>query len=88
MRVLLSAFQCIPGQGSEPGNGWHWATSLAEYGHDVTVLTTTYDRDAILAANPQGIDFRFIDRSPSRRCAVSTPVSASTTSTGAGKSRR
>ena len=61
MRVLLSAFQCIPGHGSEPGNGWHWATSLAGQGHDVTVLTTTYDRDAILAADPQGIDFRFLE---------------------------
>jgi len=60
MRVLLSAFQCSPGRGSEPGNGWHWATSLAEYGHDVTVLTTPYDRDAIFAADPKGIDFRFI----------------------------
>ena len=61
MRVLLSAFQCSPGRGSEPGNGWHWATSLAEYGHDVTVLTTPFDRDATLAANPPGIDFRFIE---------------------------
>jgi glycosyltransferase involved in cell wall biosynthesis len=61
MRVLLSAFQCGPGRGSEPGNGWHWATSLAEYGHEVTVLTAPWDKDAIAAANPPGIDFRFID---------------------------
>ncbi len=61
MRVLLSAFQCGPGQGSEPGNGWHWATSLAAYGHDVTVLTAAFERPKILEVNPQGIDFRFID---------------------------
>ena len=61
MRVLLSAFQCSPGMGSEPGNGWHWATSLAEYGHEVTVLTTLAAKQDILAVNPQGIDFRFID---------------------------
>ncbi len=61
MRVLLSAFQCGPGRGSEPGNGWHWAISLAEYGHDVTVLTSPWDKDAIAAVNPPGIDFRFID---------------------------
>ena len=61
MRVLLSAFQCGPGRGSEPGNGWHWATSLADYGHDVTVLTAPWDRDAILALNPPGVDFRFIE---------------------------
>jgi hypothetical protein len=61
MKVLLSAFQCSPGMGSEPGNGWHWATSLAEYGHDVTVLTGAFEREGIFAANPQGIDFRFIE---------------------------
>jgi glycosyltransferase involved in cell wall biosynthesis len=61
MKILLSAFQCTPGRGSEPGNGWHWATALADYGHDVTVLTTSFERDVILAAGVQGIDFRFID---------------------------
>jgi len=61
MRVLLSAFQCSPGAGSEPGNGWHWATALAEQGHDVTVLTTSHAKEAVLAADPQGIDFHFID---------------------------
>jgi glycosyltransferase involved in cell wall biosynthesis len=68
MRVLLSAFQCGPGFGSEPGNGWHWATALAEHGHEVTVLTTSDEKEAVLAADPQGIDFRFIDlqKSPQR----------------------
>lgn len=61
MKVLLSAFQCGPGRGSEPGNGWHWATALAEYGHDVTVVTTSVWREPILAAGPQGINFRFVD---------------------------
>ena len=50
-----------PGQGSEPGNGWHWATSLAGFGHEVTVLINPWDRDAILELNPPGVDFRFID---------------------------
>jgi glycosyltransferase involved in cell wall biosynthesis len=61
MKVLLSAFQCTPDRGSEPGNGWHWATALADYGHDVTVLTTSFERDVILASGRQGIDFRFIE---------------------------
>ena len=52
MKVLLSAFQCTPDRGSEPGNGWHWATALADYGHDVTVLTTSFEREVILAAGP------------------------------------
>jgi glycosyltransferase involved in cell wall biosynthesis len=61
VRILLSAFQCGPGLGSEPGTGWHWATTLPELGHDVTVLTLADYRGAILAAGPQRANFRFID---------------------------
>ena len=61
MKVLLSALACGPGQGSEPGTGWHWARALADLGHDVTVLTMSVYRDRILATDPQGVDFRFID---------------------------
>ena len=69
MKILLSAFQCSPDRGSEPGVGWHWATALADMGHDVTVITSSMFREAILAAGPQGIDFRFVDLpvSPLRR---------------------
>lgn len=38
MRVLLSAFACEPGGGSEGGKAWAWAERLAE-DHDVTVIT-------------------------------------------------
>ena len=61
MKVLLSAFACSPGRGSEPGVGWGWATSLADIGHEVTVLTSSRFREPILAANPPGIEFHFID---------------------------
>src|SRR5215471_13899013 len=61
MKILLSALSCSPGQGSEPGTGWHWAGALADLGHDVTVLTMANYREAILAAEPKGIDFHFID---------------------------
>ena len=61
MRVLLSAFACRPGYGSEPGTGWHWVGALADLGHEVTVLTMSYHRDEILASCPQGVHFRFID---------------------------
>jgi glycosyltransferase involved in cell wall biosynthesis len=69
VNVLLSAFTCSPGQGSEPGNAWHWAMTLADFGHDVTVLTSSRYRGAILAAGPQRVEFRFIDdpASPLRR---------------------
>jgi glycosyltransferase involved in cell wall biosynthesis len=61
MKVLLSAFACSPDRGSEPAVGWGWATSLADIGHEVTVLTSSRFREPILAANPPGIEFHFID---------------------------
>jgi glycosyltransferase involved in cell wall biosynthesis len=61
MRVLLSAFQCAPGLGSEPGTGWHWATTLPRLGHEVTVLTSSSQRERILSVGPQSADFRFVD---------------------------
>jgi glycosyltransferase involved in cell wall biosynthesis len=39
MRILLSAYACEPGAGSELGKGWNFAIELALQGHDVTVLT-------------------------------------------------
>ena len=69
VKVLLSAFQCVPGQGSELGNGWHWATALADLGCEVTVVTSAYYRDQVLATDTCGIEFRFVDlpTSPLRR---------------------
>jgi glycosyltransferase involved in cell wall biosynthesis len=49
MYLLLSAYACLPGWGSEPGNGWNWAMHLAERGMNVTVLTDDVGRDRIEA---------------------------------------
>jgi glycosyltransferase involved in cell wall biosynthesis len=38
MKVLLSAYSCEPGQGSEPGVGWNLVREIAKY-HQVWVLT-------------------------------------------------
>ncbi len=46
MRVLLEAFSCRDGRGSEPGQGWGWAVGLAQHGHEVTVLTQSKNRSA------------------------------------------
>lgn len=69
MKILLSAYHCRPDRDSEPGVGWYWATTLAAYGHQVIVLTASKFREPILAACPQGVEFRFIDGpvSPLRR---------------------
>jgi glycosyltransferase involved in cell wall biosynthesis len=67
MKILLSSFQCVPNEGSELGNGWHWARALADCGHDVTVLTQP--SHIIRAAAPQDIKFLHVDaaESPLRR---------------------
>lgn len=39
LRILLSAYACEPGEGSEPGMGWHWALEIVRLGHEVCILT-------------------------------------------------
>jgi glycosyltransferase involved in cell wall biosynthesis len=46
MKVLLSAYACEPGKGSEPGVGWKWAMGLAER-VTLTVLTREDNRRTI-----------------------------------------
>lgn len=65
MRILLSAYACEPGKGSEPGVGWHWATELARLGHEVVVITRSNNRASIekaLADAPIiGLHFYYYD---------------------------
>lgn len=51
-RILLSAYACEPGKGSEPAVGWMWATELAAAGREVCVITREANRSAIEAAEP------------------------------------
>jgi len=48
MKILLSAYACMPGVGSEPGVGWRWALHLART-HEVVVITHERFRSAIEA---------------------------------------
>jgi glycosyltransferase involved in cell wall biosynthesis len=53
MKVLMSAYACEPGRGSEPGAGWAWACA-ATRDHEVWVLTHATNAasiDAALAAD-------------------------------------
>ncbi len=45
---MLSAYACSPIRGSEPGNGWVWAFTLAEKGYNVWCLTNVEDKDAVM----------------------------------------
>jgi len=60
-RILLSAYACEPGKGSEPAVGWMWAMELGSRGHEVWVLTRKSNRRAIedAASWPPRADVHF-----------------------------
>lgn len=53
MKILLSAYACEPGSGSEPAVGWNWAEQMSRF-HEVWVLTRANNRKAIEAS---GLDW-------------------------------
>ena len=67
-RLLLSAYGCEPGKGSEQGVGWNWTLQLARSA-ELVVLTRSNNQDAIEAALPQGlrerVRFAYYDLPPS-----------------------
>jgi glycosyltransferase involved in cell wall biosynthesis len=46
LHVILSAYACEPGKGSEPGVGWRWVEGLSGR-VDLTVLTRSNNREGI-----------------------------------------
>jgi glycosyltransferase involved in cell wall biosynthesis len=64
VRVLVSAYACEPGQGSEPGGGWHWVCQIGRF-EECWVITRVNNRPAIektLTANPMpGVHFIYYD---------------------------
>lgn len=49
LRLLISAYACKPGEGSEPGIGWNWVRQAARF-HQVWVITRASNRASIEAA--------------------------------------
>ena len=45
-KILVSAYSCEPGRGSEPGVGWDWVHQIARY-HEVWVITRANNRASI-----------------------------------------
>jgi glycosyltransferase involved in cell wall biosynthesis len=64
MNILISAFACKPGAGSERGQGWNWSLQAARY-HQVWVLTNLTQRLSIegeLTRNPNpNLNFIYFD---------------------------
>ena len=46
LKVIISAYACEPGKGSEPGTGWEWVEHLAVH-HDLVVVTRANQRVGI-----------------------------------------
>jgi glycosyltransferase involved in cell wall biosynthesis len=46
MKVLLSAYSCEPGKGSEQAVGWNWALQIARW-HEVWVITRANNQEPI-----------------------------------------
>ena len=71
MKVLLSAFYCLPNVGSDSAVGWNWAREIAARGHQVFVITRAVNRNAIDAALSKdpipNLRFLFHDLSPTVR---------------------
>jgi glycosyltransferase involved in cell wall biosynthesis len=63
-KILMSAYACGPGRGSEPGIGWNTAREMAVH-HDVWLVTSRENRDDIeseLATHPvRGLQVVFVD---------------------------
>ncbi len=49
LKVLVSAYACEPGKGSEPGVGWNWVRQIARL-HEVWVITRANNRTPIETA--------------------------------------
>jgi glycosyltransferase involved in cell wall biosynthesis len=63
-KVLISAYACRPGEGSEPGIGWNVVLEVAKY-HQVWVITRENNRpniEAEMVSNPvPGLQFVYYD---------------------------
>jgi len=64
MKILVSAYACEPGKGSEPEVGWQWVRQIARF-HETWVITRTNNRENIekgLRENPiANLHFVYID---------------------------
>jgi glycosyltransferase involved in cell wall biosynthesis len=67
MKLLLSAYACEPGKGSEPGVGWNWAKALARRGHAIHVVTRSNNQAVIESATDAELSllrFSYFDLPP------------------------
>lgn len=46
MKILINAYACSPGMGSEPGMAWNWVSNLAKF-CELYIITEGEFRDRI-----------------------------------------
>jgi glycosyltransferase involved in cell wall biosynthesis len=64
MKLLVSAYACEPGKGSEPAVGWNWTQALVRRGYQVHVITRSNNRPAIendAASGNPALSFHYYD---------------------------
>ncbi len=47
LKVLISAYACEPGKGSEPGVGWNWVREISKIAEEIWVITRSNNRKVI-----------------------------------------
>lgn len=70
MKLLVSAYACEPGKGSEPAVGWNWVQALVRRGYQVHVITRANNRENIEnspASRHTSLTFHYYDLSESAR---------------------
>lgn len=61
-KIMVSAYACEPGYGTEIGVGWHWALEMSKY-FEIWVLTRESNRENIeewISKNNKGNDIHFV----------------------------
>jgi len=70
LKVLVSAYACEPGKGSEPGAGWHWVKQIGRF-EECWVITRLNNREGIekaISENPMPkVHFVYYDLPPFAR---------------------
>ena len=63
-KIMVSAYACEPGYGTEIGVGWHWTLEMSKY-FEVWVLTRESNKENIeewISKNNKGNDIHFVCR--------------------------
>ena len=61
-KIMVSAYACEPGYGTEIGVGWHWTLEMSKY-FEIWVLTRESNKENIeewISKNNQGNDIHFV----------------------------